>query len=43
MSLLSYLRQLPIDYLKIDGSFIREIGADPINEAMVRAIQKPRQ
>ena len=40
MSSLSYLRSLPIDYLKIDRSFICEISSDPINEAMVRAIHQ---
>lgn len=40
MSSLSYLRRLPIDYLKIDRSFICEIGSDSMNEAMVRAIHQ---
>lgn len=31
----AYLRQLPLDVLKIDGSFIRGIDQDPINQAMV--------
>jgi ammonium transporter, Amt family len=43
VSSLTYLRRLPIDYLKIDGSFIRKIGSDPINEAMVRAIHQVAQ
>jgi diguanylate cyclase (GGDEF)-like protein len=39
MSSLSYLRRLRIDYLKIDGSFIRNLANDSINTAMIRAIQ----
>lgn len=39
VSSLAYLRRLPIDYLKIDGSFIKNLSNDPINAAMVRAIQ----
>ncbi|HEY4213410.1 MAG TPA: EAL domain-containing protein [Steroidobacteraceae bacterium] len=38
LSSLSYLRQLPVTMLKIDGSFIREILKDPRTESMVRAI-----
>jgi len=32
------LRTLPMDYLKIDGSFIRNLAADSINQAMVAAM-----
>ena len=35
---LYYLRRLPVDYLKIDGSFIRTLTSDPENQAIVRAI-----
>ncbi|GHB15876.1 ammonium transporter [Salinicola rhizosphaerae] len=38
LSSFAYLRQLPVDYLKIDGAFIRDIDSDPINRAMVEAI-----
>ena len=38
LSSLSYLRQLPVTLLKIDGSFIRDILKDPRTESMVRAI-----
>jgi diguanylate cyclase (GGDEF)-like protein/PAS domain S-box-containing protein len=32
----SYLKQLQVDLLKIDGQFIRELVTDPLNEAAVR-------
>jgi diguanylate cyclase (GGDEF)-like protein len=38
MSSLSYLRQLPVTMLKIDGSFVRDVLVDERAESMVRAI-----
>lgn len=34
-----YLRDLPIDYLKIDGELVREIARDPVSLAFVRTIE----
>jgi len=36
----SYLRTLHVDYIKIDGIFIREIEKNPIDYAMVSAINQ---
>jgi EAL domain-containing protein (putative c-di-GMP-specific phosphodiesterase class I) len=32
------LKQLPMDYLKIDGSFMRDLARDSVNQAMVTAV-----
>ncbi len=38
VSSLTYLKSLPVDYLKIDGSFIRELNVNPSSKVMVEAI-----
>lgn len=35
----SYLKHLPVDFVKIDGNFIRDILNDPIDLAMVTSIR----
>ena len=38
LSSFAYLKTLHIDYLKIDGFFVKDIGDDPIDFAMVKSI-----
>ena len=39
LSSLNYLKHLPVDYLKIDGALIRDINRDPVDLALIQAIQ----
>jgi diguanylate cyclase (GGDEF)-like protein/PAS domain S-box-containing protein len=34
----AYLKQLPADYIKLDGSFIRNLHKDKVDQALVRSI-----
>jgi diguanylate cyclase (GGDEF)-like protein len=34
----NYLKHLPVDYIKIDGGFIRNMANDPVDQAMVKSI-----
>ena len=43
ISSLSYLRDLPVSYLKIDGTFIRNMSKNRVDAAMVDAVNKVGQ
>jgi diguanylate cyclase (GGDEF)-like protein/PAS domain S-box-containing protein len=40
LSSFTYLKNLPVDYVKIDGHFIRNVAADHVNQCMVDSIKR---
>lgn len=40
LSSLGYLKNLPVDYIKIDGAFIRNLLTDPVDREMVKTISR---
>lgn len=40
MSSYGYLKDLPVDFLKIDGRFVRNMDIDPVSMAMVKSIHE---
>ncbi len=40
LSSFTYLKKLPVDFLKINGAFVRDILSDPVDHAMVKSINE---
>jgi diguanylate cyclase (GGDEF)-like protein len=40
LSSFAYLKMMPVDYLKIDGAFVRDFMFDPVDRTMVSAINE---